>query len=62
MTEDEDCKIYQSKLWTINTIMYLMQDMVVPCLADKEGNIALDPSNPFLIQVKPPFPSYLKVV
>jgi hypothetical protein len=42
--------------------MYLVQDMVVPCLADKEGNIALDPSNPFLIQVKPTLPSYLKVV
>ncbi len=43
-------------------MMYPMQDMVVPCLADKEGNIALDPSNPFLIQVKPTLPSYLKVV
>lgn len=42
--------------------MYVMQDMVVPCLADKEGNIALDPFNPFLIQVKPTLPSYLKVV
>ncbi len=39
-----------------------MQDMVVPCLADNEGNIALDPFNPFLIQVKPTLPSYLEVV